>query len=389
MTVPNEFEMKAIANMHSRSVLAIARKDALDAVLNKATLVMLLTPFFLALVFLLIDVLLSNHTTNVMVYNPGKSAIEQIVDHQSSGIKVTYVNSPDQVTAAFGPNGSKKDSSYELGLIVPPNFDADLRARQHPQLTIYINGSDMSNEQSQLLLNALNNYTRSVVNPQTPATIMQATINPPSSAANPFQDVSQIYAVAALLGSLVVGAGLVPHLLVEEKERKTLRMLMASPASFADVIVAKLLVGLFYQFLLALLAVAITGGFGIGGQIPMLLLFILLGSFFSVSAGLLIGSFVNTTGAASASCGVMSFLYVLPLFFVGPFAQLLGSSAFTQIIKILPTYYIADGASNAITSANALSTTILDMSVTIGFILALMLLSLYELRRQAALVSAI
>ncbi len=373
--------------MNMRSIFAIARKDALDAVSNKATLVMLLTPFLLALIFLLIDVLLSNHTTGVLVYNPGKSGIEQIVDHASSGIKVTYVNSPDQVTAAFGPNGSKKDSPYELGLIVPPNFDADLRAGQHPQVTIYINGKVISNEQGQLLLNALNNYTRGAVNPQSPATIAQTTINPPSPATNLFQYVGQIYAVAVLLGSLVIGSGLVPHLLVEEKEKKTLRMLMASPASFADVIAAKVLVGLFYQLLIALIGIAIMGGFG--GQIPLLLLFILLGSLFSVSTGLLIGSLVNTTGAVQAFCGVMSFLYILPLFFVGPFAQLLGSSAFNQIIKILPTYYIADGAANAITGTSALSATMVDASITVGFILALALLSLYELRRQVELVSAL
>lgn len=373
--------------MHIRSIFAIARKDALDAVLNKATLVMLLTPFFLALLFLLIDVLLSNHTTGVLVYNPGKSGIEQIVDHESSGIKVTYVNSPDQVTAAFGPNGSKKDSPYELGLIVPPNFDADLRAGQHPRVTLYINGNNVSNEQSQLLLNALNNYTRGAVNPQPPATITQATINPPSPTANLSQYIGQVYAVAVLLGSLVIGSGLVPHLMVEEKEKKTLRMLMASPASFADVIAAKLLVGLFYQLLLTLLAVAIMGGFG--GQLPLLLLFILLGSLLSVSTGLLIGSLVNTTGAAQAFCGVMSFLYILPLFFVGPFAQLLGNSVFNQIIKILPTYYIADGAANAITGASALSATVLDGSVTLGFTIVFALLSLYELRRQVVLVSTL
>lgn len=372
--------------MHIRSIFAIARKDALDVVSNKATLVMLLTPFFLALLFLLIDVLLSNHTTGVLVYNPGKSGIEQIVDHETSGIKVTYVNSPDQVTAAFGPNGSKKDSSYELGLIVPPNFDADLRAGQHPQVTLYINGNNISNEQSQLLLNALNNYTRGVVNPQSPAVIAQATINPPSPT-NLFQDIGQVYVVAVLLGSLLIGSGLVPHLMVEEKEKKTLRMLMASPASFADVIVAKVLVSLFYQFLLVLIAVAIMGGFG--GQIPVLLLFILLGSVFSVSTGLLIGSLVNTSGAVQAFCGVMSFLYILPLFFVGLLAQLLGNSGFTQIIKILPTYYIADGAANAVTNTSILSATVVDVSVTIGFILVLVLLSLYELRRQVALVRAL
>ncbi len=371
--------------MHIRSIFAIARKDAHDAILNKATLVMLLTPFFMALFFLLFAVLLSNHTTSVLVYNPGKSGIEQIVDHETGGIRVTYVNSPDQVTAAFGPNGSKKDSSYTLGLIVPPNFDADLRAGQHPQVTLYINGSDISNEQSQLLLNALNNYSRSAVNPQSPATIAQSTINPPTT--NLLQYIGQIYTVAVLLGSLVIGTGLVPHLMVEEKEKKTLRMLMASPASFADVIVAKLLVGLFYQFLLALIAVAIMGGFV--EQIPLLLLFILLGSLFSISVGLLVGSLANTSGAVHAICGVMSFLYILPLFFVGPLAQLLGNSAFNQIIKILPTYYIADGAANAISSVSTLSVTVLDTSAIIGFILALALLSLYELRRQMVLVSTL
>ena len=373
--------------MNIRSIFAIARKDALDVVLNKATLVMLLTPFFMALLFLLLAVLLSNHTTNVLVYNPGKSGIEQIVDHQTSSIKVTYVNSSDQVTAAFGPNGSKKDSPYALGLIVPPNFDADLRSGQHPQVTLYINGNDISNEQGQLLLNALNNYTRSAVNPQAPTTIAQATINPPSPSTNLFQYIGQIYAVAVLLGSLLIGSGLVPHLMVEEKEKKTLRMLMASPASFADVIVAKLLVSLFYQLLLILIAVAIMGGFG--GQVLLLLFFILLSSLFSISTGLLIGSLANTTGAVHAICGALSFLYILPLFFVGPLTQILGSSAFNQIIKILPTYYIADGAANAITSTSALSTTIVDASVAIGFILALALLSLYELRRQVALVSAL
>lgn len=373
--------------MHIRSIFAIARKDALDVVLHKATLVMLLTPFFLALLFLLIGALLSSHTTGVLVYNPGKSGIEQIVDRESSGIKVTYVNSPDQVTAAFGPNGSTKNSPYALGLIVPPNFDADLRAGQHPQVTLYINGNDISNEQSQLLLNALNNYTRGVVNPQAPTTIASATINPPSPTTNLSQYIGQIYAVTVLLGSLLIGSGLVPHLMVEEKERKTLRMLMASPASFADVIVAKVLVGLFYQFLLVLIGVAIIGGFG--GQIPQLLLFILLGSLFSVSTGLLIGSMVNTTGAVQAFCGIMSFLYILPLFFVGPVAQLLGSSAFTQIIKILPTYYIADGAANAIMGVSTLSATMVDVSVIIGFIVVLALLSLYELRRQVALVSTL
>ena len=123
--------------------------------------------------------------------------------------------------------------------------------------------------------------------------------------------------------------------------------------------------------------------------IPLLLLFTLLGSLFSIAVGLLVGSIVNTTNAAGAFGGVVSFLYILPIFFVGSFAQLLGGSPVTQIIKVLPPYYIADGASNALTNANALPATMLDISVTIGVTLVLVLLSLWTLRRQAAVVSTI
>ena len=61
----------------------------------------------------------------------------------------------------------------------------------------------------------------------------------------------------------------------------------------------------------------------------------------------------------------------------------------TQLIKILPTYYIADGASNAVSNANALPATLVDVSVAVGVTIVLVLLSLWTLRRQAAVVSAI
>ena len=40
--------------MHIRSILAIARKDALDILLNKATLTLLLSPILLAVLFVVI-----------------------------------------------------------------------------------------------------------------------------------------------------------------------------------------------------------------------------------------------------------------------------------------------------------------------------------------------
>ena len=373
--------------MHMHSILAIARKDALDILLNKATLTLLLSPILLAVLFVVIGGLLGSHTTNVLIYNPGKSGVEQVIDGAFSDIKITYANSAGDVAGAFGPDGSHKSTSYALGLAVPADFDTSLRSGGHPALNLYIDGSQIGNQQRQLVLHALTDYSRSVANPQPPANIAVATVNPPSPSSNALQDVGQIYAVTVLLVSFLVGTSLVPGLLAEEKEKKTLRMLMVSPASFSDVVAAKLLVGLVYQLLLTLVVLGIKGGFT--GQVPLLLLFALLGACFSVALGLLVGCFFQTTSATGAFSGMISFIYILPVFFVGPFVQLLGSSPFTAIIKVFPTYYIADGAVNAIQSQSTVSGTLLDAGVILGVIVVLFIVAVWTLRRQAAVVSTI
>lgn len=373
--------------MHIRSILAIARKDALDIVLNKSTFFLMLSPIFVAIIFVVISALLGSHTTNALIYDPGRSNVEQVIDRAFSDLKITYVNSPNEVAAAFGRDGSSKNSSYALGLVVPDGFDASLRSGEHPQLSLYIDGSQVNDQDRVLLVGALTDYTRGVANPQPPAGIAVATINPPKPN-SAIQNVGQVYAITALLASLFVGTSMVPALLVEEKEKKTLRMLMVSPASFSDVIVAKLLVGLVYQLALALIAVAITGGFN-GSQIPLLLLFALIGSCFSVALGLLVGSLVQTTSASGAFSGTISFIYILPAFFVGPLAQLLGSGPITQFIKVLPTYYIADGTANAVLSTSTPYQLVLDVGISIAATVALVLLAVWTLHRKAAVVSVV
>lgn len=234
--------------MHPRYILAIARKDALDILLNKSTLTILMTPLLLALLFFGISKLLGNHTTNILIYNPGRSGVEQVVTNSFSGVKVTYANAPEDVAAAFGPNGSHKDTDYAVGLTVPENFDTSIQANQHPLVNLYTNGAQVGTIQQQLVAQAISDYARNRANPQLPIRLNVAAVNPPGPS-NASLDVTKIYSVALVLGSLFIGSSLVPGMLAEEKEKKTLRMLMVSPASFADVVTAKLLVGLVYQLI--------------------------------------------------------------------------------------------------------------------------------------------
>src|SRR5258708_24468946 len=105
--------------MHPRSILAIARKDALDILLNKTTLSLLLTPIVIALLFLLIGNLLGRHTTNALIYDPGKSSVEQVVKNAYAELKITYTNPPGSVATPFVPYASHKTTSNPLRLAAP------------------------------------------------------------------------------------------------------------------------------------------------------------------------------------------------------------------------------------------------------------------------------
>jgi ABC-2 type transport system permease protein len=373
--------------MHPRVIRAIARKDAVDLLLNKQTLFGLMMPILLAVLYLVIDLLIGTSTTEVLVYDPGYQpgrGVEQVVTGAFANAHITQASSAQQVADAFGPNGAQKKSSYAVGLVVPPNFEASLKAGEQPTLQLYINGDDINNQQNQLLQSALANYSRAVVSPA-PITLSASTINPPAPNSN-LTTLVGIYALSALLSSLMVGVALAPGLLIEEKEKKTLRMLMVSPASWADVIAAKLLVALGYQLVLSLVALAIAKGFT--GQVPLVLFFALLGSFFSVALGALAGCIFKTQGAAGAFSGIAVFIFILPIFFLPAFG-LASGNAIAQVVKVLPPYWIADGVVKALQNQATLENILLDVAIIVGSTLLIFLMSVWGLRRQASVVSTI
>src|ERR1700694_5142970 len=146
--------------MHTRNILAIARKDALDIILNKTTLFFLFTPIFLAVLFAIIGSLLSskNSSASLLIYNPGHSGIEQYVSAAFKGVPIVHAATAEDVASAFGPQGSHKNISYEFGLVVPANFDSSVRAGNHPQVQMYVNQNNIDISGSQLLVYTFSDY---------------------------------------------------------------------------------------------------------------------------------------------------------------------------------------------------------------------------------------
>jgi ABC-2 type transport system permease protein len=337
---------------------------------------------------MILGMVIGTRTTEVLVSDPGyhpgnQSGVEQVLTRSFPNVSIKEASSARAVAAAFGANGARMASPYAVGLVVPANFEASLRAGERPALRLYVNGDDVDRQQSQLLQSALADYSGAVMS-QAPLTLDTHTINPP-----PPDRVAAFLAVfdesSALFASYFAGMALVPGLLIEEKEKKTLRMLLASQASWADVIAAKLLVAFGYQLLLSLLALALVGGFA--GQVPLVLVAVALGSLLSVALGALAGCFFTSKGS-SCGAGSIAVIILLPVLFSDQLG-VVGSSPVTPIVKVLPTSWLGDALMKAVLNQATMENTGLDVVMVLGSTLLLFLLALWGLRRQASVVSTI
>jgi ABC-2 type transport system permease protein len=185
--------------------------------------------------------------------------------------------------------------------------------------------------------------------------------------------------IAILIGLISAGMLLVPTLLVEEKEKKTLRMILASPASYGDVIAGKLLVGFFYTALLSIVLLAV-------GRLPMaalpqMSLFMVLGGILFLLVGLTLSAFSKTMTEVNSYGTLVFFLAMLPIMLNIPGMDAL-SGALGGLMRLIPNFYIVDGMRRALEGTGTLENVLLNAGMTALFIVVLFALATWLLRRQ-------
>ncbi len=371
--------------MNYKIIVAIGRKDIIDIVRNKGILVPMLMPIFLAVIFTVLSIAISSQSTVLYIYDQGNSPLERILIQSFPNSQIVAATSPQAVVSAFGANGATISTKYALGLIIPNGFDAALADGKTQAIQIFFNGDDVNQQQSQLIIQAINAYSRAVAQPQSPVAISSVEVNPPHS--SPLLDINKYYGTAALMSSFITAMALLSSLLIEEKEKKTLRMLMTTPASWWDIIAGKTIVGFVYQLIISIVVLGIMRNFS--GQLAGTILFLLLGCLFSTALGILFGALFNSTAASGALTGIVSFAFILPTFAVGFFGQLVQTTPFYILAKILPTFYIADGLFNSLQGITTPASLLTDSAISIGAIIAGFAAAVFILRKQALIENAI
>ncbi len=367
--------------MNSRAILAIARKDVLEVLLNKQLLIVVLMVPVMSAFFLFMGRIIGRETvTNLLVYDPdykgADAGLAGVVSQGFGDVRVTLADSPEEVAGAFGPN---RDGSYAVGLVVPEGFEQAVRAGERPIVRLYLDGDEVGESRAQLLQAALVNYARGLLAPD-PIQIEAQVVNPPRS--SPVADINKFYLVTALAFSFVLGSMLAPWLLVEEVEKKTIKVLMVSPASWWDIVLAKALVAGAYQLVMSLLVLVIM--WQTGTYLSWLLLFILAGTLFSVVLGLLVGSILRSQGAVQAFSGLSVFAYMLPVFLANPLLTANSQGELGRWIRILPTYWLMDGITASVLRSPSVGTRlVVDLLISLGFALLFGVAAVHYMRRQA------
>jgi ABC-2 type transport system permease protein len=314
--------------MNSRVVAAITRKDIIDAIRHRYLLTAITTPLFVAVLF---RVLLPGGSTrnvlNVVVHDSGNSAM-------IAALRKTPQISVFEATSADATLNEVEKRKALGGLVVPANFDADVSAGKQPELTIYVNNKKTIFEQT-AFRRLVDQLVDSLVKRPEPARLVwidvERDFDQPTRRAPALDQLLLPLLLIMTFG--MTGALVVPLLLVEEKEKRTLDFLLASPASLKEIITGKALTGIAYSLLIAGLLLGINRQ--LVGNWPLTLLTSLVGMFFVVAVGLFMGSLLNNTMQVNTWASSVLIVLLVP-----SFPSLGLPAAVDTAMRLIPTYYL-------------------------------------------------
>jgi len=170
----------------------------------------------------------------------------------------------------------------EIGLILPPDFDQVMRERDQVEFQGFACWSKRNQvpEVEAKLEGLLSQSLGKAVN-----IIVEGNILYPPSDGGLYLSLATVNSIVMIL---VIGIFSVPNLLIEEKETKTMRALLVSPASISQVVIGKSLAGLINILVCAALIFIISWVDIIHWD--MIILFVIGSGIFSVALGLVLGS---------------------------------------------------------------------------------------------------
>ena len=273
MTKPAKESLRDNLNV----IWTIASKDIIDAFKNKLVVLMIVTLSIMLLIPKMLPFIFEQSLTMLPIYDMGDSRLVAELRNTST-LSVQKVRSEQELKSILC------SSMYpEIGLQIPADFDQVMASGGQIELQGYVCWSKRF-QASKLQPKIEEQLSQSLGQPMT-IHIEGNIVYPPSDSVL----FLSLATVNSVLMVLTMGIFLVPHLLFEEKQTKTIQALLVSPASIGQVVAGKALAGTFYILVTAIVIFTISWADVI--HWGMVILFVIGSGIFSVAVGLVLGSF--------------------------------------------------------------------------------------------------
>ena len=311
-----------------RIIWAITSKDMLDAVKNRTTLGLLLSVLFIVVIYQMLPKLEhENDLPVVLVYDAGDSDLLPALKRSPNLDVYTGYTSQAQLERKLVAGDVP-----ELALTLPPGFDQVLERGEPPVLEGYVQHWVSDSDAAQLKAQAEEEIARLAGQPVSIHLDGNVVYPSPDSGGRSF-----LTSLAILLSVTMIGVGLAPHLMIEEKQTRTLDALLVSPARSSHLVIAKALTGLFYCLIAATAVLVVNANLVLNWGLAVAT--VILSSLFAVSLGLLLGSLVGAKPVLPIWSMMVLTVLLLPLF-LAIMKDLLPSAA-NAIVVWIPTATLA------------------------------------------------
>jgi len=287
-------------NLNFRTIWAIAWKDIRDALTNKNTIINILVVIGLVVFFWWGSTPRPfDKRIDVAYFDQGSSTLSSHTEEFGDGYQFRFseVDSPEEIRSSMGYK--------QLGIVIPANFDQTVSSGGEAVLTgftmwVYRNSvPEMESKYSDLFSQMLGSPVK--------VEIGNNILKPEPGVDYNTVNFQVIWAV--LFMALMV----VPQLMLEEKQTKTMDALMVSPVSPGGLVVGKALAGLFYILISGGLYLALNHAYVINWWLTILAF--VCTAIFSIGLALFMAGFIKNPQMVAILILPVVAVFVLPAMF--------------------------------------------------------------------------
>jgi ABC-2 type transport system permease protein len=352
-----------------RIVMAVAGKDVVDAIKNRVTISIILGVAMVVLSTQVLPLAMKLRADkNALVFDASGS---NFVEEFGRGGSFRLIKKPSREAMM---EEMRTVVSGTIGLELSADFDVALEGNGPLEMEVYFSHA-MRGSEIEDLKEFFSRELGDAVGRDIVLTSEGNELFPgPEAGGHPF-----MVSITLVISIMVVGMSLVPLLMIEEKEKHTIEVLMISPASYGQVVLGKAVAGVFYCVTAAAVVFAINFQLLATGWVALLA--VVAAALFTVGLGLLFGVLFEQPANMNMVMGLVMILLMLPALL----SALTSSSLPAAVQAVLPYIpSVAAGKLFSMSFSNIIDANVLflNLGVLLGTAIVLLLLVIWRVRRM-------